>query len=178
MSFEEVIGQELEWRQPEAMRRFYQLMSGEQEIGSLRFESMWGSLATGQLSGRQWTFKRTGFLTPRITVREGGGEENVAVFAPGWGGGGWLAVSGRRYHMRHKNFWGTEWAFEGEDGSTAITLSGSRGVFKQGAHATVAESAARLPETPIMLLLMWYVRLLMNEDASAASAGAVVAACG
>jgi len=176
VSFEQVIGQELEWRQPEAMRRVYQLMSGEEEIGTLRFESMWGSLATGPFGERQWTFKRTGFLSPRITVRDAGAAENVAVFTPGWGGGGWLAVNGRRYHLRHKNFWGTEWAFEGEDGSTAFVLSGSRGVFKQSAQATVSDSAARLPEAPIMLMLMWYVRLLMNEDAAAGAA--VVAACG
>jgi hypothetical protein len=38
----------------------------------------------------------------------------------------------------------------------------------------VTQSAAGLPETPVMLLLIWYLRVPMNEDASA---GAVVAAC-
>jgi hypothetical protein len=53
-------------------------------------------------------------------------------------------------------------------------LSGPHGIFKQGGHARVAESAATLPETPVMLLLIWYLRVLMNEDATAA---AVIAAC-
>jgi hypothetical protein len=38
----------------------------------------------------------------------------------------------------------------------------------------VTQSAAGLPETPVMLLLIWYLRVPMNDDASA---GAVVAAC-
>ena len=82
--------------------------------------------------------------------------------------------SGRRYHLRHTNFWGTEWAFEAEDGSAAIALSGNRGFFKHGGTATVTHSAAGLPETPVMLLLIWYLRVLMNEDASG---GGAVAAC-
>jgi hypothetical protein len=38
----------------------------------------------------------------------------------------------------------------------------------------VAQSAAGSPETPVMLLLIWYLRILMNADAAA---GAAVVAC-
>jgi len=100
----------------------------------------------------------------------------LGIFTPGWPGSGWVAfASGRRYQLRSKNFWGTEWAFEAEDGTATTTLSGPHGFIKHGGSARVSQSAANLPETPVMLLLIWYVRVLMNEDAGAA---AVIVACG
>jgi hypothetical protein len=133
------------------------------------------SLATGQCGESKWTFKRAGFLAPRVLIREAGSDVEIAIFAPRWTGSGWLAFnSGRRYHLRQTNFWGTEWAFEAEDGSPLVILSGPHGLCKQGGHLRVLEQAAGVTETPIMLVLIWYLRILMHEDASAA---AVIAAC-
>lgn len=56
-----------------------------------------------------------------------------------------------------------------------MTLGAIHGFFKQGGAAMVSPSAAGLPEAPVLLLLIWYVRLLMHADAEA---GAVVAAVG
>lgn len=166
---------ELEWRQPEALQRLYQLTRNGEVIATLRFEKRSGSLATGEFGEHQWTLKRTGFLSPRVSVREPDSEADLAMFTPGWTGAGWLTFnSGRRYHLRSTNFWQTEWTFESEAGTPAIILTGPHGMFKQGGHAKVSESAASLTETPVLLLLIWYLRILMNEDASAA---AVIAAC-
>ncbi|MGA2135255.1 MAG: hypothetical protein ABSH50_23455 [Bryobacteraceae bacterium] len=168
---EEVAERQLTWRQAEALRRYFQLMDGEREIASVRFESLGGSRATGQSGGKAWTFKRTGFLSPKITIREPGSDKDIAAFSPGWMGSGWIAFAGgRRFQLRHTNFWGTAWAFEAEDGAPAVLLSAHPGFFKQGGVATVTQAAAGWPETPVLLLLIWYVRILANEDA-AASAG-------
>jgi hypothetical protein len=170
-----VTGQEMEWRQPEAVVRYFELMHDAHLMASLRFESRCGSLARGECDGRTWTLKRTGFFAPRVTVRVAGSEADVAVFTPGWMGGGWVAFpAGPRYHLRATDFWRTEWAFETEDGRALLTLAGRPHLFKDGGAATIAPPAAGLPETPVLLLLMWYVRVLTHEDASAA---AVVAAC-
>jgi hypothetical protein len=167
---------ELEWRQLETGRRLYQLTRNGETIANLRFEKRCGSLATGEYGQGKWTLKRTGFLSPRVLIREAGSDADIAMFTPGWTGSGWLAfTSGRRYHLRPTNFWATEWAFVAEDGSPTVILTGPHGLFKQGGHARVTESAASLPETPVMILLIWYLRILMNEDASAV---AVIAACG
>jgi hypothetical protein len=166
---------EMEWCQPETLHRLYQLTRNGETIATLRFEKYGGSLATGEYAQKQWTFKRAEFLSPRVLAREAGSEADLAVFTPSWTGRGWLAfASGRRYQLRPTNFWSTEWVFEAEDGTAAVILTGPHGVFKQGGHATVTESAASLPETPVMLILIWYLRILMNEDASAV---AVIAAC-
>ncbi|MGA2590456.1 MAG: hypothetical protein ABSH32_11105 [Bryobacteraceae bacterium] len=175
MNLDQTVGHELEWRQPEILRRIYQLTCNGSEVAILSFESRYGSLATGECGQGKWTFKRTGFLSPRVSIREAGSETDLAIFTPGWTGSGSLAFgSGRRYQLRPTNFWHTEWAFQTEDGNPAVTLSGPHGVFKQGGNAGVAQSAAGSPETPVMLLLIWYLRILMNADAAA---GAAVVAC-
>jgi len=169
MNLDAIKGQDLEWHQPEALRRRYELSAGERTIGSVRFESGFGSLATAEFGELAWTFKRTGFFSPKITVRAAGSDVELAVFSPGWMGSGWLVFSsGRRYHLRHTNFWATEWVFEAEDGSAAVTLSPKAAFFKQGGKASLSAGAAGLEEAPILLLLIWYVRVLMNEDAAAA----------
>ena len=134
---------ELEWRQPEARQRLYELTRNAETIATLRFEKRSGSLATGQYGKDQWTLKRTGFLSPRVLIREIGSDQELAIFTPTWTGGGWLTfTSGRRYHLRSTNFWQTEWAFEAVDGAPVIILTGPHGVFKQGGHATRAKHPA------------------------------------
>jgi hypothetical protein len=59
----------LVWSQPKAMRREYQLSNGNELVGWLRFEKFSGSLATAEVASQNWTFKREGFLHPRVTVR-------------------------------------------------------------------------------------------------------------
>ncbi len=166
---------EYEWRQTEALRRFYRLEKDGLEDGSLRFDNSTGSRATGQFGTAIWTFKRTGFLAPKVSVRTPGSEADLALFSPGWSGGGSVSfASGRTYHLRQKNFWGSEWAFETEDGSSVIRLSAKHGVLKKSAAVRLSPAAVGAEETPILMLLIWYVRLLANEDAGAA----VVAAGG
>lgn len=178
MSTDQVVGQELEWRQPRAGRRLYELTEAGRGVAALRFQSVCGSLAAGEYGSGKWTFKRTGFLSPRISVRAEGSDTDIATFTPGWMGGGWIVFGwGRRYQLRQSNFWGTQWTFQGEDGKPAITLSARQGFLKEGGLVTVAPSAQGLTETPVLLLLIWYVRVLMNEDASAAATAAVTAAC-
>lgn len=168
MDLAQTAGRELEWRQTESFHRAYQLTLDGQEVAALRFEKSCGSLATGQSPQGRWTFKRTGFLSPKVSVREAGSDSDIAVFTPSWGGGGWVAFrSGRRYHLRHKNFWATEWAFESEDGAPVVALAGPHGLFKHGGNASVSPAAAGLAESTVLLLLIWYVRVLMNEDAAA-----------
>ena len=108
-------------------------------------------------------------------MREAGSDQDLAVFTPTWTGGGTLVLgSGQCLQLRSKNFWRTEWAFEAEDGTPAVALTGASGLFKQGCHLTVTEFGASLPEAPVLILLIWYVRVLMNEDAAAVVAVSAV----
>ena len=49
----------LEWRQPKAFHRYYELMTDGQVTATLRFEKSCGTLATAGYGGHRWTFKRT-----------------------------------------------------------------------------------------------------------------------
>ena len=167
----------LAWSQPKSFQRFHELTANGETAGSLAFETSLGSLATAAYGHSRWTFKRVGFFSPRITIREAGAPNDLAVFTPTWTGAGSVEfATGRRFRMRSLSFWGTEWAFEDEQGNAIVTLHGPQGILKTGGESVVTDAGAGLAETPVLLLLLWYVRLLANEDAAAA--GAVVACCG
>jgi len=175
MNLDQTVGHELVWRQPETFRRFYQLTCNGSEVATVRFEKRSGLLATEECGQRKWTFRRTGFLATRVSIRQAGAETDLATFTPSWTDRGSLVFSsGRRYQLLPTNFWATEWSFQPEGESPVVTLSGPHGFFKQSGNTRAAPSAAASPETPVMLLLIWYLRILMNDDAAA---GTLVVAC-
>ena len=160
----------LEWRQPKAFQRYHELIADGELAASLRFEKSCGTLATGEYAQSRWTFKRTGFWSPRVTVREAGAERDAIVFTPQWRGGGELAFeSGRRFKLKSVSFWGGEWAFETEDGTEVVSVHGPHGLIHTTGAVSVGLPAGKLPETPVLLLLIWYLRLLMRDDESAAA---------
>jgi len=168
------VGTRFEWRQPEAFRRFHQLIADGQVVASLRFEKVCGTLATAEYGGARWTFKRTGFWSPRVGVRQAGSDTDLAIFTPRWNGGGQLAfAAGRKFELKSLSFWEGDWAFETVDGSEVVSVHGPHGLAHRRGEAALGLCAASLPETPILLLLIWYLRILMLEDA-AATAGAAV----
>jgi hypothetical protein len=81
------VGTRLEWRQPRAFERYHELTVGDEITGTLRFEKRCGTLATAEYGGRSWTFKRTGFWSPRVSIREAGSPDDTAIFTPKWKGG-------------------------------------------------------------------------------------------
>src|SRR5271169_4895055 len=103
----QAVGRQFEWRQPEVFRRFHELMADGRTVASLRFEKSCGTLATAEYGEARWTFKRTGFWSPRVSVRQAGSEADLAIFTPRWTGGGGLAfAAGRKFQLRSLSFWG------------------------------------------------------------------------
>ena len=166
-----------EWSQPEAFRRAHLLTANGLNVGSLNFEKGSGSLATAACAGDAWSFKRVGFLSPRVSIRKAGSDSDLAVFTPTWSSGGTVEFAGgRRFGLRCLSFWGCDWAFEDEQGQPVVTLHGPKGFLKSGGESRVTDVGAGLQETPLLLMLLWYVRLLANEDMAATTA--VMACCG
>ena len=73
------------WSESNVMKRAFELREGNRLHGTLQFAKSWGSLATASLAGGEWTFKRTGYFRPRVTVRRQGQEADLAVYQPGDG---------------------------------------------------------------------------------------------
>jgi hypothetical protein len=173
----------LHWTQPETFQRHFLLGTEGAPLGSLRFASAFGSLADAQWGESRWTFKRVGFLNPRITVREAGQDSNLAVFTPKFWGDGWCEFAGGgRFHWKAANFWGTSYGFLDDQERPLFKVSPGiegetlRGFFKSQATVVLAPHPQRLAELPVLVLLGWYLMILHREDA--ATTAATTAAAG
>jgi hypothetical protein len=170
----ELAGEELLWIQPAARKREHELRAGEDLVATLRFQR--GSLADAEAVGHHWTFKRQGFWRPRVTVRVPGSEVDVAVFRPHWAGGGVLEFGdGRTIQLRSANFWHSEWVWE-EKEQPLIRFKGRHGIVKAKGSVEIQSGAAGLPDSPLLILLGWYLILLHAEDSAAASTVAATSA--
>jgi hypothetical protein len=178
-SIREVAERPLRWTQPSALSREYELRDGDEVLATLRWQKTFGSLALAESADGAWSFKRSGFLGPKVTVRVPGSETEVGVFKPGWRGEGTLRLSnGRGYQWVNTSFWHSEWAFADEAGeplirfkpefdSTAVPL-----FFTHAAAVKLEPSALSVPDLSLLTVLGWYLMVLMSEDAAGAAAGA------
>jgi hypothetical protein len=163
-------GLQWEWRQPHAFKRFHEMHCEGEVICTLRFAGGCGSLATAESPYGSWTFKRGGFLTPRVTIRRAGEDADTAVFFPKWTGGGeFRFADGAGYTLKCLSFWGGDWAFENLRGETLLSLHGPHGFLKSQGEIEV-KAKADAAELTLLAALAWYLRLLMSEDAAVTAA--------
>jgi len=157
------------------MSRAYELRSGDALIGHLQFEKSCGSLASAEVNSQKWTFKRVGFLAPRVTVRSPNVEADLAVFRPHWGGGGTLDFAdGHQAQWRCVNFWRSQWAFVVNEDRIVVRFSHREGFFKASAQLECDPASAALPELPLLAVLGWYLIILAAEDAAVVVTSTVV----
>jgi hypothetical protein len=169
--------QPLRWTRPSMLTRQYELVSGTEVIGGLRWESMFGSLATAETADGTWTFKRAGFMTPRVTVRAPGSAADLAVLRVGLKGDGLLHGPERRnYQWQRTNFWRSEWAFATETGRLLVGFDPDFSLLKHAATVKIEQEALPIPDLALLVTLGWYLMLLLSEEASAVTASAAAAA--
>ncbi|UCH59071.1 MAG: hypothetical protein JSV61_12755 [Anaerolineales bacterium] len=168
----------LEWRQPKGLDHYYELRARQELLARLTFRSLLGTLATAETSEGSWTFKRVGFLNPRVTVREAGQEANLAVYQPKfWGDGVLTFQDGRALTWKPVNFWRTDWSFfNAQEDAVLEFISGLqeeklRDVFKTQ-YTLIRHGAGPDPDIlPILATLGLYLLILHQQDAAAAMAG-------
>src|SRR5262245_39564144 len=133
---------------------------------------MFGSLAIAQSAEGSWTFKRTGFLNPQVTVRVAGSDAEIATFKPSWKGDGRVKMAdGRRYRFVKLSFWSSEWAFDTDDGARIVHFQPKFALLKQATDVTVG-AGGQVPELAMLTLLGWYLIVLMANDAGGAAPAA------
>jgi hypothetical protein len=170
----EVADQELVWVQPARLKQTFELRTGDEVVATLQFQR--ASLATGEVAGQQWTFKREGFWHPQVTVRVAGSDANTAVFKPAWTGGGTLELpQGRLLRFGAANFWHSQWDWSDPNGTPLVHFKSHAGLLKTEGEVGIEPGAAALPEQPLLVVLGWYLLILFARD-SAAGAGAAAAA--
>lgn len=161
------------WRQPRMMERSFELLAGDQLVGTLDFPSMFGSLGRAVTGDGEWTFKRGGFMRPRITVRQSGSETDIATLHMSWRGGGELELTdGAAIKWVHTSFWTSRWMFATDSDEPLIHFSPDNGFLKPGALLEIDPAGRTSPHLPMLAALGWYLMLLMAQD-SAAGAAAV-----
>lgn len=172
----------LEWLQPKALERYYELKAREQLLARLTFRSSLGTLATAETADGEWTYKRVGFLNPRVTVRAAGLEADLAIYQPKfWGDGVLTFKSGLAYAWTPVNFWRTDWSFFAAEGGEVLAFkSGVQGerlrdIFKTQYRLMRPGAGPEGEVLPILATLGLYLLILNQEDAAAAVAATTAA---
>lgn len=175
--------QNLEWTQPKAMERLFELRSGERVLASLEFQSSFGSLAVAACGEERWTFKRVGFFRPRVTIRREGEQKDLAVYRPKWTSseGTLEFFGGQTYVFQTANFWATRYVLASADGQVLVSYQSGleenhlKDIFKSQARVEIDPAAANLPELPLLVCAGWYLIILHKDDSAAATVAATTA---
>jgi hypothetical protein len=165
----EMIGQQLRWTQPHALKMHYELRAGNVAVATLRFRSSFGSFATAASADGTWTFKRVGFWQTKATVRGAETDTDLAVFKNNtWSGGGTLELPDGRKYPANTNFWSTEYEFKRDTGEPLISYEHIGGALHISAAVKIHGLSKEIIEMPWLVSLGWYLTVLMYMDAAAA----------
>lgn len=173
MKLAELIGQELKWVQPNALKREYDLHAGNVIAATLSFQSAVGSLATATSGDGSWTFKRVGFWQTKVTIRASEAATDLAIFKNNtWSGGGALELADGRKYLANTNFWATQYEFTTETGETLFRYKKVAGVLHVSGLVEIAPRMRDIAEMPWMVLLGWYLVMMMQMDSGTAATAA------
>lgn len=156
----------LRWQQPSASKMEYELLADETLAGTLRFRSMFGSLATAESADGCWTFKRVGFWQPKVTVRVCDTPSDLATFTNNtWSGGGTLTLADGRRLLASTNMWTTQYELKTETEASLVRYK-LRGVIHLSSTVEIQPTAVGMPELPWLVPFGWYLAVLMYMDSS------------
>jgi len=163
---------EMWWSQPSATRMEYELRSGGDLLATLRFRSMFGTLATAESEDGCWTFKRIGFWQNKASIRACGSGTDLAMFTNNtWDGGGTLGFSDGHRVQASTNFWMTNFEFRTVTDDPLVTFDYG-GLFLRSAQVRVSPLARPAAESSLLVLFGWYLVIMLDSDHGA---GAVIA---
>jgi len=174
---ERYAGLELEWLQPRSGARYFELECGGTPLATLEFRSAFGTLAVADTASGRWSYKRVGFLNPRVTVRRPDGDQDLAIYEPSfWGGGTVTFLDRRRFTWKAHNFWQSRWTFADESGRPVVTLcrgvegGGLKDLFKTQTTIEAEPACECEGLLPVLMTLGFYLYVLNVNDSAAAAA--------
>jgi hypothetical protein len=156
-------GSEADWVQPDQKERRFELRAGDALLGSLSFRSDSGTMALAESARGKWTYKRVGFLNTRVTIREEGSDEDLAVFKPNvWGNGVLTFGDGSKFRWKTASLWKTAWVFTDSAGQALIHFKpGSKKKLRDGlqpwATVNIEPYTQGDPRLAILLTLGIYI---------------------
>lgn len=180
----ETTSTDLQWVQTGDLESQLVAEGSSDPFAKLRWAKRWGSLATGESSDGKWTFKRVGFLHPKITVRDADTTSEIGVFTITWAGDGVLEIpsDGTRYVFRRTSMWHSEWILKRSDSEEIVfTIKPDLGLTKIatqrkiGAEIELGLNAVREPRISLLAVIAWYVIILMTYDDYSSYTSGVIA---
>jgi len=159
--------------------------SSDKSFASLKWAKKRGSIATGSAPEGTWTLKRTGFLHPKVTVREAGIDIDIATYKLNWSGYGTLVIPSEGqevYQFKRFSVWKPDWILSTSGGETVLRISPEMSWKEIGASVQFESTALtkNAKELALLAIITWYVLILMMYDdagdSTAAFVGAIVAA--
>jgi hypothetical protein len=154
-------------------------------FATLKWAKRWGSLATGEASDGKWTFKRVGFLHPKVTVRESESTAETAVFSLTWAGDGVLEIlsEATKFSFKRTSMWHSEWFLKRNDANEIILTikpdlnqTSSPSKRKISAEVEFGQNALEEQRLSLLALIAWYVIILMTYDDYSSYVGGITAA--
>lgn len=161
----------LQWSPVKGERRTYELKTPGKILARMRWPHVFGSLAEATIENERWTFKRSGFLRPRVTVRRPPMEVDCAVMELHWNGNGlFQGPEQQQFRWQRMGFWTRHFAFTELDGQRLVTFEPSFGVMKRTCEVEATSGVERLPAFGLLVSLGWYVIMLIADDDAAGAA--------
>lgn len=145
------------WNSNSKPKQFY-LMNENDKLAKLSWTSKSGTLATGKMKFGEWSFKRTGFFRPLITIRRSNEKQNIGVLKFNFSNNSVLKFStGETFYWRNLNPWRGEWGFLDKELNLVLRIIPN--FNKKGADGFVyIESIEEVNETTaVMILVSWYI---------------------
>jgi hypothetical protein len=180
-SIKSLSNEHLLWTQPKTIHQFYELRLNKDIYGTLKFPKSSGSLAEVETLDGKWSFKRIGVFHTKITIREFGKDNDIALFKPNlMASSGSLEFSnGNSFIWEAANFWATRFELKDTEGNLLVAFRAGvddpklKDWFKTQARVEITEQAKNFSELSLIVLLGWYLIIILHMDSSTS---AVVAA--
>ena len=165
-------GPELLWTKPDWRTLRYELHHDGACVATLGFRSATGSFATAESGDGCWTFKRTGFLQTRATVRRCGKYDDLAAFDHGvWTTGGVVVLPDGRRYRADTNLWSTRFAIATEAGEPLVRYRVTLDGMQVSSVMAIEARARNIEEIPWIAMLGWYIAAQADRDSALRGVG-------
>ena len=142
----DLVGRELKWTQPRALKRDFELKDGDEVVATLRFRSLFGTLATADTADGNWDLQASGLLVDSRDGLHRRTESEIATFRNNtWSAGGTLELADGRKFPANTNFWMSTYEFKDEAGGSIVRYHKIGGPLHLSSKVQVQPAAARLP---------------------------------
>lgn len=156
------------WKRAGRGRRSFKLENPSGTIATLRFRRALSSLGEAKAREGEWTFKRVGFLRPRVTVREAGSDADIGLFHASLGGDGKLEMAdGSSFTRSSRGFWHARRVWRDARGNEVMVVE-PKSVLASTATVTLGDASKGTPVALLACLGYYLTVLAAEEDASTA----------